>query len=467
MRSTRAHLTSARRLSAALLLVAAACSAGSSRAHSGSGPSLKSFTPPALTDRPRSLNASTRETTTPIKHVVFIIKENRSFDNLFGAYPGAAGASTANDKGTDRPLVHGAQYDQRLPHDLPHDYVAALKAYDHGKMDGFTQSDASDRYAYTQLTKDQLPNYWHWARTFVLADHFFASVNGPSFPNHLFTIAAQSGGTHDNPLSPGQKDRGRYKTWGCDAPQSEKVVVVDTEGVEHKISPCFDFKTIGDELTNKGIPWLYYAAPPVPWDQPPSRSGYIWSAYSAIRHIRNDPKMWSTHVFPVQQVMRDIKQGRLAPVTWITPQFALSEHPEYNFCYGENWSTGVIDAIMRSPMWKSTAIFLTWDDWGGFYDHLAPPQIDKFGLGIRVPFMVISPYAKKGFIDHGHGEFSDVLRFMEDNWGLPQLTKRDREAGNLSQDFDFDRPPRPADPRPLRTDCKGNPFKVPPPDAYR
>jgi phospholipase C len=407
------------------------------------------------------------QTNTPIKHVVFIIKENRSFDNMFGTFPGADGASSADDKGRRRPMVHGPMYDQRLPHDLPHDYIAALKAWDHGKMDGFTQSEASDKYAYTQLTKDQLPNYWHWAERFVLGDHFFASVNGPSFPNHLFTIAAQSGGTHDNPAPPGKHDRGRYKTWGCDAPKSEKVVVVDTEGREHKLSPCFDFKTMGDELTRRGIPWLYYAAPPVLWEQPPSRSGYIWSAYSAIRHIRDNPTTWRKHVFPVQQAVRDIKQGRLAPVTWITPQFAYSEHPEYNFCYGENWTTQVVDAIMRSPMWKNTAIFLTWDDWGGFYDHVPPPQIDRFGLGIRVPLLVISPYAKKGFIDHSHGEFSSVLRFIEDNWNLPHLTKRDTEAGGLEEDFDFSQPPRPPDPRPLRTDCKGDPFTVPPPGAYK
>jgi phospholipase C len=450
----------------ALLLAAAACSSGAS-GRKEQKPSLKPFTPPSLTAHPRVVDASRFETTTPIKHVVFIVKENRSFDNVFGTFPGADGTSTADDHGRQRPMIHGAMYEQRLPHDLPHDYAAALKAWDHGKMDGFTQSEASDKYAYTQLTKDQLPNYWHWAERFVLADHFFASVNGPSFPNHLFTIAAQSGRTHDNPLPPGPKDRGRYKTWGCDAPKSEKVIVVDTEGVEHRVPPCFDFKTMGDELTKKGIPWLYYAAPPVPWDQPPSRSGYVWSAYSAIHHIRDNKRVWRSHVYPVQQVVRDIKEGRLAPVTWITPQFALSEHPEYNFCYGENWTTSVVNAIMRSPMWEDTAIFLTWDDWGGFYDHVPPPQIDEFGLGIRVPFLVISPFAKRGFIDHDHAEFSDVLRFMEDNWGLAPLTRRDREAGNLFQDFDFHGSPRPPDPQPLREDCQGNPFKVPPPGAYR
>ena len=405
-------------------------------------------------------------TATPIEHVVFIIKENRSFDHLFGAFPGAQGASTANDAGRRRPLIHSAHFDQRL-HDLPHDYPAALLAYDHGRMDGFTQDEASDRYAYVQLTQGQLPNYWHWAKEFVLADRFFSSAIGPSFPNHLFAIAAQSGGAHDNPIPPAPDDLGPYKTWGCDSPETEVVIVEDTEGEEQRVPPCFDFTTLGDLLTDAKIGWSYYAAPPVSRSAPESRTGYIWSAFAAIRHVRERPRVWREHVLPVQEVVKDIRDGGLPPVTWITPVRALSEHPAFNFCAGENWTTGVIDAIMRSPMWRNTAIFVTWDDWGGFYDHVPPPQVDRFGLGIRVPFLVISPYARQGYIDHRHGEFSSVLHFVEDNWGLPQLTERDRDAGNLFHDFDFTQDPRPPDPRPLRTDCEGDPFADPPPSAYR
>jgi phospholipase C len=141
-------------------------------------------------------------------------------------------------------------------------------------------------------------------------------------------------------------------------------------------------------------------------------------------------------------------------VTWVTPRFEVSEHPEYSFCHGENWTTEIVNAVMRSPMWKSTAIFITWDDYGGFYDHVPPPQVDDFGFGFRVPMLTISPYAREGFIDHHVGEFSNVLRFIEDNWGLGRrLTHRDRAATNLSYNFDFSRPPRPPEPRPLRTDC--------------
>jgi phospholipase C len=483
MRRLPAHATG---MLAAVVMAAVAVACTS--AGPGGGTST-SPTRHVVTSTPRRVDATRFHTTTPIKHVVFIIKENRSFDNLFGLFPGANGATVGSDcqcivghgtqsgAGTVRPLTVG--FGQRLPHDLPHDFLAALKAYDGGKMDGFNQSAASDLYAYTQLHgPDQLPNYWHWAQRYVLADDFFASVNGPSFPNHLFTIAAQSGGTHSNPDEGPLAQRAPFKTWGCDATATETVDrdrgpidepvldFEDTEGHLVKVPPCFDFRTVGDLLSAKGIPWSYYAAPPAPRDDAPV-TGYIWSAYSAIRHIRERPKVWRRHVFPVQQVVHDIDQGRLPPVTWITPQFAFSEHPEYNFCYGENWTTRVVDSIMRSPMWKSTAIFITWDDWGGFYDHVPPPQIDRFGLGIRVPLLLISPYAKRGRVDHEHGEFSSVLRFIEDNWGLPQLTTRDREASDLSYDFDFGAEPGPPDPLPPRTDCEGVALSPPPPDAYR
>ena len=160
-------------------------------------------------------------------------------------------------------------------------------------------------------------------------------------------------------------------------------------------------------------------------------------------------------MFPVDRVIEDIAASRLPPVTWITPRFQLSQHPDFNFCYGENWSTKVIDAIMESPMWTDTAIFLTWDDYGGFYDHVRPPNVDRLGLGFRVPLLVLSPYAKTGYIDDHLGEFSSVLRFIENNWRLTPLTHRDRRASDLLYDFDFSQQPRPPDSQPLRTDCRG------------
>ena len=434
-------------LSATLLLVATACSSGL--------PDWNPLPPNDLGTRPARIDATSFTTRWPIKHVVFIIKENRTFDNLFGRFPGADGATTGMDQGTTRPLT---QAPDRIPVDIVHCYQCALQAWNGGNMDGFASVSApADRYAYTQFGPSDLPAYWHWAKRFVLGDNFFASAQGPSFPNHLYTIAAQSGGAHDNPiqdlerLAERHRTTGLFKAWGCDSVEQAYVPVEDREGKEVKVPPCFDFMTEGDLLLRAGIPWAYYSATNM-------QNGYLWSAYDAVRHIRQDTQLWQSHIFPVDGLVQDVRDGRLPPVTWVTPRFELSEHPEYSFCWGQNWTTRVVNAIMASPMWRDTAIFITWDDYGGFYDHVPPPQVDRFGFGIRVPLLLISPYAKAGYVDHSLGEFSSVLRFIEDNWGLSQLTHRDRGAGNLSEAFDFSQAPRKPDPQPMRTDCPGPQF---------
>jgi phospholipase C len=434
-----------RGVAALLLAIAIAASCVDRQAAPPPGPEA----PPLLpSTRPAKFDAGSVKTRWPIKHVVFLIKENRTFDNMFGTFPGANGATSGMDHGTRRPLLRSPD---QLPVDIEHCYECSLTAYDNGKMDGFNRDAASNRWAYTQLHKNELPNYWHWAQQNVLADNFFSSAQGPSFPNHLYTIAASSGGAHDNPvqdkkLLAARHELGFWKAWGCDSVAGAYVTVEDSEGGTSNVRPCFDFLTEGDLLSRKRIPWSFYSATPL-------QNGYLWSAYSAIDRYRNDPERWQQHVFPVDNLVRDIKDQRLAPVTWITPRYEVSEHPEYSLCNGENWSTKVIDAIMNSPMWKSTAIFVTWDDYGGFYDHVPPPQVDGFGFGLRVPLLLISPYAKQGVIDDHLGDFSSVLRFIEDNWSLTQLSKRDAGANDLSYDFDFRQAPRPPDPLPLRTDC--------------
>jgi phospholipase C len=440
--SRRAALAAA--VLACLAIVAVACT--DSGGGSATSPSPNISATPVVSAKPaRSFDAEALDTTTPIKHVIFLVKENRTFDNLFGTFPGANGASFGRDHGARRPLTIGT--DGRVPGDIPHCYWCSVLAWDGGKMDGFDQGPTGD-WAYTQLHRDQLPNYWHWAERNVLFDDFFASAWGPSFPNHLYSIAAQSGGARDNPRRSGFFSN----TFGCDAPAQQKVEVYDSEGNVVFVPPCFDFETEGDLLSQHHIPWSYYAATPI-------ERGYIWSAYSAISRYRNHPARWARYIRPVDQVVHDIRSSTLPPVTWITPRFELSEHPEFSFCHGENWTTQVVNAVMRSPMWKDTAIFITWDDYGGFYDHVAPPDIDRMGFGFRVPLLVISPYAVDGKVSHEQGEFSSVIRFIEDNWSLrPYLTKRDRAATPLLSSFDFSQPPRPPDPLPLRTDCTGPKF---------
>jgi phospholipase C len=405
-----------------------------------------SATPTVAPLAPRFVNANAFTTRTPIKHVVFVVKENRTFDDLFGTFPGANGVSFGMDMGTRRPLIRGTA--GRLPSDIPHCYRCAIQAWDHGKMDGFDQPPTG-KWAYSQLHRSQLPNYWHWAERNVLFDDFFSSAWGPSFPNHLYTIAAQSAEARDNPRRP---PKSMSNTFGCDAPLEQKVEKYDTEGHVGLVPPCFDFRTEGDVLNRAHIPWAYYAATE-------RQRGYIWSAYSAIDRYRNDPAQWARYIRPVDSLLGDIAANKLPPVTWVTPRFELSDHPDYSFCHGENWTTQVVDAIMRSKMWKDTAIFITWDDYGGFYDHVPPPDVDRMGFGFRVPLLVISPYAIDGKVSHEQGEFSSVLRFMEDNWNLhPFLTHRDRQATPMMSAFDFSQAPRAPDALPLRTDCKGPKF---------
>jgi phospholipase C len=405
------------------------------------------------------------DTQWPIKRVIYLMMENRSFDHMFGAFPGANGASTGVSNGKEVPLVRAPQW---LPGDLPHDYPASLRHIDGGKMDGFGETDpttgvpVSQAFAYSQHLEEDLPNYFHWAREFVLADNFFASALGNSFPQHLYMIAGQSGGTYD---APGQtqaqlkerEDMGLAKTWGCDVPDGVLVAVahgVPDVGNDPGVPPCFTFKTQGDQLIEANVDWAFYAAQDY-------QVGYIWNAYAAIDHIFHSDR-FDRHVRPVDNLVRDIRSGNLPSVTWATPRYELSDHPPWSTCYGQNWVTQVVNAVMQSPMWEHTAIFITWDEWGGFYDHVVPPKVDDLGLGIRVPLLVISPFARRGLIDHEQGEFCSVNRFIADNWDLAPLTDRVRGTTNYSHVFDFRQRPRDPDPRPQVPGCQGERFR-----AYR
>jgi phospholipase C len=387
----------------------------------------------------------------PIKHVVIIMKENRSFDHLFGRFPGVIGTTVGQYLGEQIPLDPPGQV---LTKDLPHHSWDSRRDMNNGRMNNFGRDDEEiTRLAHTQMRGDQIPNYWYWAEKFVLSDNFFASHIGPTFPNRLYSIAAQAGGAIDTPGGV-QPLPGKAKTWGCDARTGQWVIVEDLEGNRRRAITCFEFSTMGDLLSDAGLDWASYSATD-------EQDGYIFQPYTAVRHIR-ESSLWEDHIRPVDRLIGDIEEGRLPAVTWVHPRYPVCEHPakHTNIAHGENWSTAVINAVMESPLWSRTAIFHTYDEWGGFYDHLPPPRVDNFGLGIRVPLLTISPYARQGHVDHEVGEFSSILKFIERNWGLPYLTQRDRAASDLSYNFDFTEPPRPPAPRPLRRD-----LETPPPDV--
>jgi phospholipase C len=377
-----------------------------------------------------------------IQHVVFIIKENRSFDHYFGLFPGADGVNTGTiSTGQTMPLWRAPDI---MFHDEDHTWEGAHTAYDGGKMDWFDLTNNSnvngDFEAYTQMTEQDIPNYWAYAKQFVLADHTFQSTNSPSYSNHLFAIAATGNGTITIPLTP----KGPARVWGCDATPDTFVSQMNEKGAIFSIFPCLDPQTMADTFNNNNpqISWKYYAPSTVP--------GYAFSAFDYVKHIR-DSSYWTSNVVEASQFVIDAQAGRLPQVSWLVTG-TNSEHPPGGTCTGENWTVDQINAIMQGPIdqWNSTAIFLTWDDYGGFYDHVPPQQLDQWGLGFRVPMIVISPYAKSGHISTTIYEFSSVLKFIEKVYGLQPLTQRDNKADDMSDAFDFNQTAQAPFVRPLR-----------------
>jgi len=365
----------------------------------------------------------------PIKHIIIIDKENRSFDTMFGLFPGADGASAAHlSDGKIVPLTHTPD---RTLLDVGHAGAAVTLAVDNGKMDGFdllpgAQQDGKD-IANSQFHESDIPNYWKYAHAFALDDHFFATIAGPSFPNHLVTVAASSGNTTDNP-------RGQLvHAWGCDGGKESVVSGIGLDGKRFLTHPCFNFQSFPDVFQRYHVSWKYYA---------PAQfaSGYVWSALDAIKHIRFGP-LWKTNVVRDTTFIKDVQTGHLPQVSWLVTNAVESDHPPASICLGENWTVRQINAVMKSRYWKDTAIFLTWDDFGGFYDHVAPPHLDYISLGPRVPTIVLSPYARPHYIDRSQLEFDSISRFFEQDFRLPALTDRDRHATSMVSSFDFHQKP--------------------------
>jgi phospholipase C len=233
--------------------------------------------------------------------------------------------------------------------------------------------------------------------------------------------------------------------WGCDAPSGTVTSLLVAPRDFKKNAgpfPCLTYKTLRDSLDAAGVSWKYYA----PTFNYRSR-GWLWTAFDAIHDVRYGPE-WKTNVVtPETTVLADAEKGTLPAVSWVIPDYLNSDHPGSPSKSGPSWVAQVVNAIGENPsLWKSTAIFITWDDWGGFYDHVTPPQIDLQGLGFRVPLIVVSPYAKTNYIAHTQYEFGSILKFTENTLGLASLGNTDARATNLSDCFDFQHSPRPFKP---------------------
>ncbi len=402
----------------------------------------------------------------PIQHVVFLMQENHTFDNYFSAFPGVdqppadvcqpnwiptpTPAPTQSPSPSPSPSVSGSgspapsgppaptpkpkasptanpsptpvpsatecfqrfHLSSHRTVDLNHGSSAAIRAYDNGKMDGF--SDAQVQYNLPlNLTMgyydgSDLPLYYNLASNYVLAQRFFSSAWGSSEVNHMFAVAARPGGT------------------------------LPANG--------YDFATIFDRLQAAGVSWKFYVQnydPTITFRNPNASSAksaqLVWAPLLDFSRFLDNPAL-ASHIVDLSQYYTDLQNGTLPAVAYLAPS-GLSEHPPGDITVGQSFGATTVTSLMRSSAWDSSLFVLSWDDWGGWYDHVAPPQVDGDGYGFRVPAIFVSPYARSGTIDSTTYDFTSVLRFIEDNWGLQPLTARDATANSIADALDFSRPP--------------------------
>jgi phospholipase C len=374
-----------------------------------------------------------------IQHVVIIVQENRSFDNLFQGYPGANTVASGEDS-------HGRTIRLR-PVSLTAEYgidhsAAAFFAACHGtgsvpgtdcRNDGFNKElnaggpVKNPQYVYVPHSESK--PYFDLAHEFVVADDMFTSQLDESFVAHQYLVAGEASHSVNLPT---------LGYWGCNGGKRDQIQMLNedrTLGGYQEV--CFDHRTLGDELDDAGLTWRFYTSTL-------KHDGGEWSGYQAIRHIRYGPDWAQDIVTPQKRFITDVAEGTLANVTWITPICENSDHVNCGGGFGPQWVSTLVNAVGESAFWDTTAIFVLWDDWGGLYDHVPPPYADYDGLGFRVPLLVISPYAKKNYVSHVQYETASVLRFTEDQFGLGRLAASDRRANSPQQDcLDLRQRPRP------------------------
>jgi phospholipase C len=382
------------------------------------------------------------------QHVVVIFQENRTPDNLFHGLPGADIANSGTDSaGQAIPLAPTSLVTN---YDLNHSHASFVAMYDGGKMDGADKISiscaanasgcppATPQFKYVNTSEVQ--PYFQLAEQYTFGDRMFQTNQGPSFPAHQFIISGTSADTAtsilfaaENPVVPANATP-TGEGAGCNAPIGTLVNMIDPSGVESsKLYPCFEHPTLTDLLDTQAVDWRYYA---------PSAAGLsIWVGPDAIQHIRSGGD-WNKVILNQTQVLTDIATNHLTQVTWVIPSGQASDHANVNNGTGPSWVASVVNALGNSPYWSNTAIIITWDDWGGWYDHVPPPSISNaYEYGFRVPLIVVSPYAKRGYVSHVTHDFGSVLKFIEEVFKLPSLGYADARADDLSDCFDLTQVP--------------------------
>jgi len=432
-----------------------------------------------------------------IKHVIVIVQENRSFDDYFGTYPGVDGipSNVCVPNPQHNSCVRPYHDDRDINQGGPHGNVAAQVDVDGGKMDGFikalTGHPTAKPSAVGYHTAAEIPNYWAYAKNYVLQDHMFEGVSSWSWPAHLQIVSGWSAQcTSKNPKSctsdlPWLKATPSSPSHSAVAIDTQIDKFVNEEITSGKSNIDLAWTDLTWLLYHNHVSWRYYvqtgtqpdcenpnatSCPPVPQSY---KTPGIWNPLPLFTDVQEDKQ--ESNIQPLNDYLAAAHSGTLPSVSWVVPSFQDSEHPKSSVHQGQAYVTALVNAVMKGPDWDSTAIFLTWDDWGGFYDNVTPPHVDLNGYGLRVPSLVISPYAKTGYVDHQVLTSDAYLKFIEDDFlnceqpgestsvygckgspvsarlnpttdGRPDPRPDVREnvsiLGNLLNDFDFSQAPR-------------------------
>ncbi len=403
-----------------------------------------------------------------IQHVVVIFQENRTPDNLFqdpvliknGADIAQSGLNSAHQTITLTPTDLGTAGPNPQTYDLSHAHSDFVAMYDGGKMDGADligcypaancPPKANPNPQFRYVTPSEVQPYFAMAEQYTFGDRMFQTNEGPSFPAHQFIISGTSAPTATSDLFAAE-NLSTGAVGGCIAAPNVTVPLINPSGAEASSQyPCFEHATLTDLLDNAGVSWRYYAPSP----------GSSWNGPNAIDHICQPQTIngvlnctgpdWSNVIIPETQVLADISNGQLAQVSWVIPDGDQSDHSSSNNGSGPSWVASIVNTIGNSPYWANTTIIITWDDWGGWYDHVAPKVVNDgvswgsgYVYGFRVPLIVVSPYAKAAYISHTTHDFGSILKYIETNFNLPSLNYADGPADDLSDCFNLTQSPIP------------------------
>lgn len=404
-----------------------------------------------------SQTGARHHTSDPITHIVLMVQENRTFNNLFATFPGADGTTTGLERigsGKKAKTVEIDLTETNLadPKDLNHLYSSYKTAYDNGRMDGFnriklqTSGKLEGSLPYQYVNPDQVQPYWTLATDYALADHLFQTQGSGSFTAHQDLIR---GGTEIDSTASLIDDPTSSEAWGCISPPGTVTSLITTGLVFEARKgpfPCTNmfpssgsYETLADLLDAAGVSWKYYT--PAPTD---FTVGALWNAFLVINSVYGNKSEWSEHISsPQTNIFKDISKGRLPAMSWVIPDALDSDHPGYRTDKGPSWVASVVNAIGASSYWNSTAIIIVWDDWGGLYDQIAPATLDdQGGPGFRVGMIVASPYVPANEISHTVYGFGSIIKFIEGTWNLGSLGTTDESSTSIANMFDYAQKPR-------------------------